>query len=130
MTRGKEGPMPRHPKPAKAKAKPSRAAPTREGGRVRDLEKRLADALEQLQTRDRELVESLEQQTATGEVLRVITSSPTDLQPVLDTMAESAARLCEAVDSMIFLSDGQQLVRHAVQGRRPPSMNEGFPPPP
>ena len=74
--------MGRGPKPAKSKeAKPSvaRKSPKNEGSRVHDLEKRLAEAVEQLQTRDRELVEALEQQTATGEILRVIDRKSTRL---------------------------------------------------
>ena len=53
-----------------------------------------------------ELKESLEQQTATSEILGVIASSPTDIQPVLDVVAENAARLCDADDASICASDG------------------------
>src|SRR5262249_39869497 len=53
-----------------------------------------------------ELKESLEQQTATSEILGVIASSPTDIQPVLDTIAENAARVCGSYDAVIRLVEG------------------------
>src|SRR5262249_51215374 len=56
-----------------------------------------------------QVTESLEQQTATGEILRVISSSPTDVQPVFATIAESAARLCEAYDAWLGLREGEHL---------------------
>src|SRR5262245_25830257 len=66
-----------------------------------------------------ELKESLEQQTATSEILGVIASSPTDIQPVLDVVAENAARLCEAEDGDILRVDGDILRNVAAYGPMP-----------
>jgi GAF domain-containing protein len=66
-----------------------------------------------------ETKEALEQQTATSEILRVISSSPTDLQPVLDAVAERAARLCNAADVKIHLVDGDTLRLAAQRGPIP-----------
>jgi GAF domain-containing protein len=74
----------------------------------------------ELEARNRELTESLEQQTATAEILRVISSSPTDLQPVMGTVAENAARVCGAMDSLICLLEGEGLRIVAVHGEHRP----------
>src|SRR5262249_9728302 len=73
----------------------------------------------ELQERNRQLTESLEQQTATSEILGVIASSPTDIKPVLDVVAENAARLCEATDASIWRIDGDVFQRWARYGSIP-----------
>src|SRR5262249_23589117 len=75
-----------------------------------------------------ELKESLEHQTATSEILGVIASSPTDVQPVLDTVAENAARLCDATDAVIYRADNDVFRPAASYGTVPvPEPNQPRP---
>ena len=73
----------------------------------------------ELEKRNRDLTEALEQQTATSEILQVIGSSPTDLQPVMDTIAESAARLCGSDDAQIYRVEMDLLRKVASYGGIP-----------
>ncbi len=79
----------------------------------------LGDKTTKLESSNSELREALEQQTATSEILGVIASSPTDIQPVLDTVAANAARLCEATDAQIRLVDGDGIRLVASYGTLP-----------
>ena len=69
-----------------------------------------------LTTAHAQVTESLEQQTATSEILRVIASSPTDLQPVMEAIVENAARVCGAMDSAVFRLEGEHLRLMARHG--------------
>src|SRR5262245_64155767 len=74
--------------------------------------------------RTRELSAALEQQTATSEVLSVIARSPTELRPVLDTIVETASRLCEAYDAVVLLSVDDKLKFAAHLGSLPVDSTE------
>jgi signal transduction histidine kinase len=80
----------------------------------------------ELEARNVEVTESLEQQTATADVLRVISSSPTDVQPVFDAIAKSAARLCDASDVLIRRVEGVAMRLVAHVGAMPVTQNPGF----
>ncbi|HLC41999.1 MAG TPA: GAF domain-containing protein, partial [Methylomirabilota bacterium] len=79
---------------------------------------------QELEARNRDLTEALEQLTATSEILRVISSSPTDVQPVFDAIAESAVRLCEAIFSAVYRFDGELVEFVAHHGIGPEGLAE------
>ena len=69
-----------------------------------------------VEERTHELKNSLDQQTAISEILRVISSSPTDVRPVLDAIAERAVQLCDASAASIYLTEGDKLRQVVSQG--------------
>src|SRR5215831_338775 len=93
---------------------------------IAELRQQLAESLlreeakdKKLQERDRQLAEALEQQTSTSEILGIIANSATDLQPVLDAVAENAACLIGAQDAIIHRLDGDVLRDAAHYGLIP-----------
>ena len=86
------------------------------------------EGLEQkVEERTHELSEALEQQTATSEILRTIAASPTDVQPVLDAVAERAARLCDTYFASLTLIDGDHLRSAARYVSLPEGSDEASP---
>ena len=80
------------------------------------LQESYADLEKKVDQRTHELSESLEQQTAIGEILRVISNSPDDVQPVLNSVAEHAARICKAQVVDIIVLEGNILRSGAAYG--------------
>ncbi len=91
------------------------------------LEESYATLEHRVEDRTRELSESLEQQTATAEILRAISQSPTDVRPVLDVVVVAARRFCGASDAAIVLRDGEELVGAAHDGPLPAWVGERRP---
>jgi hypothetical protein len=93
------------------------------------LEQQLEKYRRELAQAREHLGEALEQQTATSEVLRVISNSPTEIQPVLDAVGENAARLCDANNAVIFRLEGDLLRQVASYGGLPTTSHpaEGLP---
>ena len=82
----------------------------------------------ELAANNHDLTEALEQQTATAGILRVIAGSLTDVQPVLDGVARTAMRLCDAYDASIFRLDGDRLRLTAHEGPIPAPAGSALPP--
>src|SRR5262249_3577562 len=75
---------------------------------------------------EKRFAEALEQQAATAEILRIISTSPTDLRTVLEAVVKSAARFCDADDVTIFELDGQELRAVAHWGAIPQDIGVRF----
>jgi signal transduction histidine kinase/ribosomal protein L18E len=87
----------------------------------------------ELESRNRDLTEALEQQTATSDILRVISQSPTDVQPVFDTIAAAALKLCRASSGAVMTFDGELIHLAAVANLNPEgadAIRRVFPRPP
>jgi signal transduction histidine kinase len=81
------------------------------------------DLRNELDLRTRELTEALEQQTATAEILRIISSSPTDVQPVFDTIVRNFVSLCGSIFGAIFTFDGELVHFAGAYGFSPEQLN-------
>src|SRR6266540_890690 len=83
------------------------------------LEDSYADSKQQLDIRTKELSEAVERETATSEVLGIISSSPGELEPVFETILANATRICEAKFGILYLRDGEAFRLAALYGAPP-----------
>jgi len=91
------------------------------------LQASYADLEQRVERRTAELREALEQQTATAEVLRVISQSPTDVQPVLKAVAGAARRFCGADDALIVLREDDEQLISTHEGSMPALLGQRIP---
>jgi hypothetical protein len=89
-----------------------------------ELEQKLEARTRELAEARGHLSEALEQQTATSEVLRVISSSPGELEPVFQAMLENATRICDAKFGTLMLREGDAFRIMAIHGKLPPEYVE------
>src|SRR5262245_7706122 len=100
---------------------------------IRVLEESRANLEQKVEQRTRELAEAnaalteaLEQQTATSEILRAISSSPTDVQPVFNTIVENVVRLCDGLSATVYRFDGDLIHLIAQHHSFTPEQLEAF----
>ena len=103
----------------KSRRKASRAHVSAQASRIDALERELADVQRQLRQRTDDLTESLEQQTATSEVLRVISTSRSELTPVFRSILANAVRLCGSNYGAFWLREGDLFRAAAFHGDLP-----------
>ena len=108
----RRGAKPGKDKEVDAKRPRARKSPTNEASERHDLEKRLA--------------ESLEREKATGEILQVISQSPTEVQPVFETIVRNAVRLCGGVHGGVYRFDGQLVHSVAHNGFTTEELEEAW----
>src|SRR5262249_36598070 len=108
---------------ARARVAPGRASTGRLRQQLEARTRELVEAQRRADQAEHQLAEALEQRTATSEVLRVISSSPGQLEPVFQAMLENATRICEANFGMMFLYEHGAFRPAALLGA-PPALGE------
>ncbi|HEX5020293.1 MAG TPA: GAF domain-containing protein, partial [Candidatus Binatia bacterium] len=104
---------------AKAPRNAVKNSPLENAQTLAELRRQLAESAKELQDCRHQLAEALEHQAATSEVLGIISRSPTDVQPVLDAIVESAARVCGVDDVLLRLLEDSNFVSRAHFGPMP-----------
>ena len=101
------------------KTRRRKAMALKHGSAPKGVRRRSSSLTEKVARLARELNEAVEQQTATAEILRVISSSPGDLQPVFEAILENATRICEAKFGNLWLREGDKFRIVAMHGGSP-----------